>query len=49
VRALDLAELGEALRPKYGDERVAGQDAHQHKYHDGDADNGEGSEQETTQ
>src|SRR5262245_18365815 len=49
MRALGLAQLGETLRPKDGDERVAGQDAHQHKDDDGDADNGASSEQKTTQ
>src|SRR5262249_16860496 len=43
------AELGEAFRSEDGDKGVAGQNAHQYKYHDGDTDDGERSQHQTTQ
>ena len=49
VGALGLAELGEALRPEDGDQRIAGQDAHHHEHDDRDADDRQRTKDQTTQ
>ena len=44
--ALLLGELGEALRPEDRDQRIAGQDAHDHEDHDRHADHGQRAERQ---